>query len=279
MRTLILIGLLLIAGASMPLPAATTTADKAPDTKQAKAAHKGIPALKGMSKLMREACLAERLALLFTEDGSPAYSGALSAPTEKNVQYFNVYDAAQFIGTDGKPHKYYEVSTKGGRKKTPANLVKARRALLAMSDDEVLSAGADDAGELCRQAAAHWLGQMPELLRDAVLADVAEQLFLPKDKGNPYKDEIKVNINGSLHPLIIRALANKTRFIDSKGEVHDFAATLRQHETNLSVRRSRMLVYWCAKLIGKDAVLSLYADEAEAIKKHTEEYEPSPFED
>lgn len=260
------------------LGVATLQAAYAPDVHLTEAqqapARKGAAAMKALNKGMREAIIAEKLALLFSENGRPAYSGALANTKDTNKHYFLVLTGARFVGSDGTVKEYEQFLPAGrDRKKLPASAAKVYKAMEALGDEAILAAFADEATALCKEAAKYHLMQLDSTMRAAVLADMAGLLTLPNG-ASPYKGESVNNVNGTLTPLTLRTVANKTKFFDAKGAMHDYASTIRKGDAEMRRWRSRMQALWCAQLIGNDDVLELFADEVAEIRRHTEAYEP-----
>lgn len=274
--------MLMMMGLAMAAPLHAAYAPELTDSTatQKAEAKKGINALKGMNKAMREACIAERLGLIFTPSGRPAYSAALTNTTGEDMgsTYHNINSEASYVGSDGKLHNYNEAIGKHTKKKgTPAPLIKLRKAYETAGGEEIIFAAyAKETTDICLQTAKYSLAQLPDELRDAVLAELAGLIF-QADENAPDKDTTQVSIAGTTHTMEVRAADDKARYIDSKGTRQKYASILRKAQSNQVQWRARILTLWCAQLIGAEEVLALYPTELETMKKHHEDRDFNPF--
>lgn len=238
-------------------------------------------AFKRLPKIMRQAFIAERLGLCFQPSGGNIYARSASEFTTAgiSVQGYYAYTPAVFVGTDGKVYRL-RAATDSAKKhvddkpRDRENLQFAVRFLYEGYPEAVFSKFSDEITQMCIRTAKNRLDVLPAYVRDAFLAELTRQLYVAGN-GKVYSGEKKrLRINGTDTTIERDAVDPGAMFADSTGAEHDFCRLVHDEVDTRDLYRSAWdLSAFCVELIGAQAILELYADEVEAIKKFRRDVE------
>lgn len=232
--------------------------DSSGDTGEDKASAALREACSSLPREAREALLAEQLGLCFMEDGSASIS-------KKRVR-----SGARFIGSDGKSYELASALSKA----SSADLSKARDAFRSASKSTMLSAFSDELGNMAQKMAPAILKGMPEMLRDAWLAEVAELCFTPGG-GDAYTGKMSTARSEMGLEIKYKALdSKKALFVDSKGKEHKYS----ECDAAMGKWSKRWtLLYACAQLGGEDKILEALPVEVDALRRSHSKVTGAPY--
>ena len=231
---------------------------------------KGIYAMKMLPRLAREACIAEKLGLLFTPDGKPAYSKSESFSKIENVRYFQVYDSARFVSSEGRLYGFYEVV---GTKVRPNPKVlsmwyRAKQAIYNYGEEALFSAFKDDVTRIVLATAKNRLSMMPGDLRDACFAQYTGWCYT--QDGNSavriwhYVSKSSANLcEGTHRQAIWNELHNNAIFTSSNNVELSFSKLYKERG---KYSQSWGIVGLCVDLVGIRDIMSLFPKERDIMK-------------
>ena len=230
----------------------------------------GQNALKALPLIAREAFIAKRMGLLFLESGSYGYSDE-TVYTSGNSRYYKQSQHARFVSGTGKLCSYEKDGVDGPnsamgkgrtREKNWAFWSKANEALAQVGDEVILAGASRDVTRVVRQTAKYWLNAMPRKAREAMLAYLGGMLY--KEGGNAYSSQTlttnKKFTIGFKQKYVEKRVTPGAKFVDSKGEELSYDDVLSQYNNMNNIKLGRIMVIWCACLVGEDDILSVSAD-------------------
>lgn len=211
----------------------------------------GVEALRALPRQAREACIAEKLGLLF-----------LLPDGEKKALAERAY-----VGGDAAIHRYEsEVAELCGRAAEPrrerALWEQAQQAIEALGARAVLAHFGGEVTRLVQQTAAYHLRSVPEGLRDACLAQWAGLLYTPE--GDP------------LPPSLASSPGRGLLFIDSHADVLAVDELWRRWGSDDKYRPAMETAARCAELVGAEDLLELFPVEVNAMLRYREDA-PTPL--
>ena len=233
---------------------------------------KGLQAMKSLPKIAREAIIAEKLALLFLTSGEGAY-GDEHLAGEHGTKWFDVKSQAKFMSSSGKLTDYHQVLNEVRKKKLQGTegwdvWVHAKQGICAVGEEVIFSSYVADVTKMVQQTAKRHLNSVPQILRDAWLAEWGGLLFMP-DGSSAYDSPKPTKKYGTFSAKKEFAMVCRkpgAQFIDSKGEQKDADAVWKEHVKNVRNEKILFSACWCAGLIGAEDILSLFPKEVKAMK-------------
>ena len=221
-----------------------------------------LDALKKMQPLAREAWLSEIIGLCFMEDNSPVQDG--NNKTAKGMPVLRA--GAAFVGSDGRVHDFRQAQTK----QDEANWQTATDTLNVFKKVALLRLLAQDVEKMCLSAIKYHFAAMPELMRDAMLAETAGCLYTAEGvEAYTGKLNYATTINKFSSPY--RATNNlkaTVKFRDTKGVEH----TLRDRNPYWNAVGSHWnILQTCISLVGPEKALSLFPNEVALLRKNNPE--------
>lgn len=223
--------------------------------------------LRKLSKKTRWALIAEVLGLCYQTKGLPAYGNKAEFHKKEKVHFYRVSQGARFIGADGVEYGWCETVYEKPAKEY-AEWVKVKQAIEHAGVHAVLQGCADDVAAVCRQTARRRMQRMPEVMQDALLAELMGLYYVPGG-GSAYKERKRGRVNGTDMELEFWQVDSKARFMDRTGTERSVAQMIEQREKkDAATRRAWIQVMWCCQLIGKKDALKEYADVLKKMKKY-----------
>ena len=237
-------------------------------------AKKGISALKMLSPTARQACIAERLGLLYMDASDSAYSGR---PWTDDVgfHYYPVKHGSKYMGGNGKEYDFFTERAAARQKKfggVSGNDI-WNRAMLAMEmagEDTVFSAFVNEVTKVVQQTARRHLRLLPKEMRDSMLAQIADLLYVDEG-GDAYADEKSSERYGTINmerKCVWREPRPDAKFRDSTGKEWKHEELWSRKGISGKVPYSVDLIRWCVMLVGEDDILSLFPREVKDMRKY-----------
>lgn len=234
---------------------------------------KAINAMKSVSKVVRQAYMAERLGLCFLPNGGYAYQH--HAMEKDGVRFYYAYTASEFVGSDGKMYQLRATQAKAAGKSKQADAVKRVMSVVDSGSPEAVWAGfADEITQMCLKTAKNRLDVLPQDVRDCFIAQMAELLYMPDGK-DAYTGRVKsTRANGTDIDMEYKEAHNGAKFVDSNGVVQDYYDMVGNRRSSREIYpRAWDLASLCGSLIGMEEVLRLYPDELKAMRKYRKDVE------
>ena len=240
---------------------------------------KGVRALRNLPTMIRQAVLTDKLGLLYLPDGEYAHETTERKSRNGEEFFFDVKAGARFIGSDGKEYDFslsgyqaaakngFDMVAKNGKPTLFGNWVISREVISTTDGDPVFISFANDITKLVRQLAKYRLKSMPAKLRMLCLADCANLLVLPGAHSAYTGELVKSPRDGSRRQLEWPQRAAGAVFYDAAGEEQSVDQIYAQCCSKASEKRALEDVQWCAQLIGREDILSLYDKEVKALQK------------
>lgn len=231
---------------------------------------KGVVAVKRLPKLVREACIAEKLGLLFMPDGSAAYSNKESFHEKENVKYFKVLHGARFIGTDGKIYGFYDVlGTLNKNPKLQGSWVKAKQAIFNYGDDAIFSAFKEDVAKIILLTAKNRLMSMPEELRSSCLAQYSGWVYTQDGKNAVktwhYVSRSAVNLCEGTHKQAVwNEILPNALFTTPDGAELSWDKIYKEQGKH---RQAWGRVGLCVDLVGIKDIMAIFPKERDAMRE------------
>lgn len=227
----------------------------------------GQNALKALPIIARDALIAQRLGLLFLETGSYGYPDE-TIYTSGKFRFYKQSQLACFVSGTGKLYNYEKdgIGTAMGKGRTrEKNWVfwdKATQAMAQVGDEVIFAGSTRDVSRVVRQTARYWLNAMPRKAREAMLAYLGGMLY--KKGESAYSSQTltkqkKFTIDFK-QKYVEKRVTHGAKFVDSKGEELSYDDVLSQYDNMKIFRLGRIMVIWCACLVGEDDILSVSAD-------------------
>lgn len=234
----------------------------------------GVAACRELPKLVREAYFAEKLGLLFLQDGTDAYTLAphkhLRAEQVK-LDTPRIHEAALFVGSDGEQHEYTPLIHREvlGQPAQQA-ATKALEALYREREEPILAAFADEVSGICLNTARDRMDSLQPLAREALLAELGGWVY---KQGSAYSSATVRRYPTGLYScgrsvMRINRHARGQWFIDSHGRKQDFHLVVRDAEEQKGNAHSWKLVLLIAQYIGAEDILALYPEESAAMRRN-----------
>jgi len=223
--------------------------------------------LRKLSKKTSWALIAEVLGLCYQTKGQPAYGNKAEFHKKEKVHFYRVSQGARFIGADGVEYGWCETVYEKPAKEY-AEWVKVKQAIEHAGVHAVLQGCADDVTAVCRQTARRRMQRMPEVMQDALLAELMGLYYVPGG-GSAYKERKRGRVNGTDMELEFWQVDSKARFMDRTGTERSVAQMIEQREKkDAATRRAWIQAMWCCQLIGKKDALKEFADVLKKMKKY-----------
>ena len=234
----------------------------------------GIAIFESLPKKAKEAVMAQMLGLLFTEDDSNAYQSGMYHPAN-----------ALFVDSKGKVQKYTEAT----------NVAKAKKALISEAAESAGSFGtdyifrrhADAITKMCLKTFKYKMELLPKEVKYAWLAEAADLMYM-KDGSSAYTrysytvsgrdyftDSYHRNEGGRVFGYIhkespigdfsFKEAQSTARFLDPEG--NEYCNGVVWNMLDEKRVRVKLLLHWCAELVGLNDVLALYAKELRAMRE------------
>lgn len=240
---------------------------------QQKEAKKAAYHMKLLPKILREACIAEKLGLLHSPSGLEAFASSPSIHHTEKVPYYAVTKTACFVSGDGKLYDYYEVLRKMSKsKKQMDNWRAVKRSIYQLREEVVFSSVEQEVTALCIQTALHHLNQLPRHLRDCLCAELGGLCYMTTGESAVTGKAI-VQVRGADISISYDKIKPSAKYIDSAGHEQDYWSKVKERNLNSKIRISWQQVVICASLIGNDEILALCPDTYDAMKKARQERE------
>lgn len=242
---------------------------------QAEDVKSGVSALKRLPRLLREACIAEKLGLLFMPDGGSAYSDKESFHSTENVRFYPVKKGARFVGSDGKLYDFNEVlkSKFKPNSKAEETWKKVKRAIYNYGEDVVFSAFKDEVTQLVLLTAKNRLYSMPMEYRCACLVQYTGWAYNKEGKSAVrtwrYVSRSSVNrCEGTKRQGVWNELHDDALFTGPDGKERSFKTCI---DTRGNHYKAWVKVGLCVDLIGIKDVLSVVPKERDVLKAYYEQ--------
>ena len=251
----------------------TTEASKAPkkgySNKYEKAeAAKGIAAIHKLPNIARDALICSRFGLLFTSDGSLAYSPDEDFSADEKVQYYGVAGTAQFVDREGKTWEYFQALRERDKTENHApDWITAMQAIGSSSDEDVFEPFQSELIALAQQSAKYHLDKLSTEQRAAWLAEQSNSLFTENNKPLYTGRILRNRIPGTHTECTAHELNRDAVFVDAKGQKQRFMPLYRQVDSDLRARAAWRHASNIATMVGAEYILELYASETKAIRK------------
>lgn len=244
---------------------------------------KGVTTLRAMTQLGRQACIAERMGLLFSPVESSAYQGDPQYHETEKVRFLNVRERSQFVSSTGRlcdfhneMHGLWEKKSAG--KTTGKELwTRAKQAIGRVGDEPLFISFAPEITKMAQQTAKYHLKNMPQLLREAWLAQMGGLLYM-EDGSSAYGADRTITRYGTIglqQTFVTCSPKVGAMFTDSQGKSHELSEVLQKNET---VKRNAWAwdhATWCACLVGVNDILSLFSKEVKQLTKQRESNAPA----
>lgn len=235
---------------------------------------KGVAALRGLSVTGRQACIAERLGLLFSLADASAYAGSPKYQDNDRVHFYEVIPAARFVGSNGKVYNFYGEMHAAWEKKSKTKngydlWVASKRAIGMVGDEALFISFASEITKMVQQMAKYHLKAMPQQLREAWLAEYGRLLYLP-DGGEAYGEPSKKERRGTFHlqhKIVDLSPKDDAVFTDSQGRQLQFKQVLAEHFAQQRNAWAWENMCWCAALVGEEDILRLFPKEMKQLAK------------
>lgn len=223
--------------------------------------------MRKLSKKTRWALIAEVLGLCYQTKGQPAYANNAEFHKKEKVHFYRVSEGSRFIGVDGVEYGWCETVYEKPAKEY-AEWVKVKQAMEHAGVHAVLQGCADDVTAVCRQTAQRRMQRMPEVMQDALLAELMGLYYVPGG-GSAYQARMNGRVNGTDMELEFWQVDGKARFMDRTGTERSVAQMIELREKkDAATRRAWIQTQWCCQLIGKKDALREYADVLKKMKKY-----------
>lgn len=224
-------------------------------------------AMRKLPKKVRWALMAEKLGLCYMPKGEPGYSNKVAYTMRDRVRYYPVHRGARFIGADGVEYDFWKVISEK-TKEQDAQWMQVKQAMHGAGEHAVLQGCADEVTRLCQYTARRRMGRMPEVMQDALLAELMGLYYVPGG-GSAYKERKRGRVNGTDMELEFWQVDSKARFMDRTGTERSVAEMIEMREKkDAATRRAWIQAMWCCQLIGKKDALKEYADALKKMKKY-----------
>ena len=218
-----------------------------------------IQAFNSLPELGRQAMIANRLDLYFSEAGNSRYNS-----------YFRWPDpGGMFVGADGNVRGWHQVRDSV----PPVQWNEADRKLWDVGHNAVFPAVAKEVTAVIYETAKVIVNAMPPELRDSWLAEEAGLLYSATG-GKAYGRGFETTTTDSGREVKHRKLAGlyDLRFVDAEGKEHAFGTVLTTH-AKLWERR-RKILYLCIQYTSRKEILALFSKEVAALTKSKETFSP-----
>lgn len=230
----------------------------------------GAAALKRMPKLLREACIAEKLGLLFMPNGSSAYSDKEAFSSAESAPFFPVKKGARYVSSTGKLQDFDEaLKTKRNPKlKVEEAWNKAKRAIYDYGEDAVFSFVKNEVTQLVQQTAKNLLHSMPIEYRCACLVQYTGWAYNKAGKNAVqtwrYVSRSSVNrCEGTRRQAVWNNLYDDALFTAVDGREYSYKQCF---DTRGMYEKAWKKVGLCMELIGIKDVLDMVPEERDALK-------------
>ena len=262
---------LLVAGALCCAPhvQAEFCPNIAPETAARAEVQQGVEALQKMPRRMREAIIAEKMALLFFPSGMKAYGPEKTSAEEGGAKYFQVLPGAKFVASDGKVYDFMEEQAAALAQYRDL-WVQAKTAIGAVGEDAVFSAFEDEVKLLALLAARRHLRAVPTQLRDIWLAEQTGLLYMPTGKTAYYKPRQvwqQATLSSARKYAMTECKAGALFALPQTAKTVDVDVERAKYTS--ATNRNRMILNmaaWCASVAGLDRTLAAFANEMSALK-------------
>lgn len=235
----------------------------------------GASALKRLPKLLREACIAEKLGLLFTPDGTPAYSDKEAYHSTENVKFYPAKKGARFVGSDGKLHDFSEVlKTKmKPNSKVAESWKKAKQAIYNYGEDVIFSSVKDEVTQLVLLMAKNRLYSMPPEYRCACLVQYSGWAYNKQGKNAVrtwhYVSTSSANrVEGTRRQAVWNFLHDDALFTGTDGVERSFKKCF---DSRGKYNSAWGKVGHCVDLIGIQDILSIVPKERDVLRAYYEQ--------
>lgn len=200
----------------------------------------------------RQGIMAERLDLCYTLDGSRAYDWGRAT------------GQAYFTTSEGRPLRHADAMEES----SPVLRQEAYNKVNEMGNDAVFPSYTKEITAIVHSTAKTLYSVMPQLLRDAWLAEESGLLYTNNGK-DAYLSKSLVLRTGSEKELRISrpANSNDALFVDSTGTEHKYADAQQEMEKEKWKLRWIVLLQ-CERLVGKKEILSLFADDVKTLRRN-----------
>lgn len=240
-------------------------------------AREAAKSIRTLSKLTREAWLAQQRELLFCEDGQSAYTGRI-ASEEVNIKrgnrteihrntYKEVRREAVFIGSDGKLYNFRAVCDQHSKDERKANKWKAAGFYTTRAGQKAALAPFTEEMQILEvQRGIYFLRQMRPELRAALFAEVLGLLYLEDGKDAYTGKTCYSTIGGERVPY--PEYRKGAKFVDAQGKVH----SIEQVREDENARGKAWRTWWPGVKLnihraGQGTIFAPFMVEINAMKK------------
>lgn len=225
----------------------------------------GVQALKTIPKELRQACIAEKLGLLYMANGESAYSSRTKTSKREGVRFYPVLPGARYIDAKGKEQEF-ETAIKSKTDRHDRYWVRAKQAIYSAGPEAVFAEFSEEVTAMCLHLAKRKLSQMPQDMRAAFFAEIAG-LLKGANGGSGYAGECREHIGGTDCYMTWSSPVKDATFIDANGESQSWIHFADARKAKKIYGQAWTLSRWCCYLVGKDDVLKLFRDEVEALER------------
>ena len=211
-----------------------------------------VSLLRDMPNQGRQAIIAQRLGLYFSQDGESKYNGSR-----------NPSSGALFVDTTGATLDWNSVKNS----MVPVQWREADDKVQYLGTDAVLPSFTKEVTSLIYATAKSIISSMPEVLRDAVLAEEGSLLYSTSGK-KAYSSREKISYTNEGLVQRKRDFAvpsSELRFKDSEGYERAYSKVMSEHEKEWKLRCD--IFARCIQYTSRKEILALFPNELNALRK------------